>query len=181
MKESKGELVCCIQFLSRLSPRREPAFNVSNLTWNSYHRNCLLWRNGPKWLDHESSNLLESRLLRGREGNSQLVHALLPFLLYFPLSSFYFYFLFFILFLFLYLVAFLLCYFLFAFFALVFSSPPLSCTAKALLYCLPWWVLLFYPLITFGLVWVSFLDHPLVCRLLSQLHYPALATPCLNS
>ena len=109
------------------------------------------------------------------------MHALLPFLLYFPLSSFYFYFLFFILFLFLYLVAFLLCYFLFAFFTFVFSSPPLSCTAKALLYCLPWWVLLFYPLITFGLVWVSFLDHPLVCRLLSQHHYPALATPCLNS
>ena len=155
----------------------ELAFNVSNLAWKSCHRNCLLWRSGPKWLDPESSNLLGSRLLRVREGNSLLVHALSHFFV-FSLSFF--------LFLSLFSLLFFPCYFLTCFlFSLLFRScfflPLLPCTAKAFLYYLPWWVLLFYPLTTFGLVWVSFPDHPLICWLLNQHHYPALATPCLNS
>ena len=37
--------------------------------------------------------------------------------------------------------------------------------------------LLFYPLTTFVLVWVSFLDHPLVCQLSNHHHLPVLAVP----
>ena len=42
---------------------------------------------------------------------------------------------------------------------------------------LSWWVLLFYPSTTFGLVWVSFPDLSLVCWLPSHHHYPMLAMP----
>ena len=52
---------------------------MGNFTKKSYHRNCLLWKNGLKWLNLESFNLLESRLLRGRECSSLLVHALSHF------------------------------------------------------------------------------------------------------
>ena len=102
----------------------ELAFNVSNLAWKSCHRNCLLWRSGPKWLDPKSSNLLESRLLRGREGNSLLVHALSHFFV-FSLSFF--------LFLSLFSLLFFPCYFLTCFlFSLLFRScfflPLLPCT-----------------------------------------------------
>ena len=48
---------------------------------------------------------------------------------------------------------------------------------KAFLYCLSWLNLPFYPLTTFGPLWVSFLDYPLVCWLSSHHHYPVLAAP----
>ena len=35
----------------------------------------------------------------------------------------------------------------------------------------------FYPSTTFGLLWVPFLDYPLVCWLLSHHHYSVLAAP----
>ena len=70
---------------------------MDNLTWRFCHRNCPLWMNGPKWLVLKSLNWLESRLLRGRERSSLLVHALshfclltlLPTLLFFSIA-FYF-------------------------------------------------------------------------------------------
>ena len=52
---------------------------MSNLIGKSYHKNCQFWKNGPKWLNLKSFNLLESRLLRGREESSLLVHALSHF------------------------------------------------------------------------------------------------------
>ena len=51
------------------------------------------------------------------------------------------------------------------------------CIAKAFFYYLLWWVLIFYPSTTFGLVWVSFPNHPLVYRLPSHHHYLVLAVP----
>ena len=51
----------------------------------SYHKNCSLWKNGPRWLIFEF--LLENRLLRGREWSSLLVHASTT-LLVFSLSVF---------------------------------------------------------------------------------------------
>ena len=55
--------------------------------------------------------------------------------------------------------------------------PSFLCIAKALLYCLLWWVLLFYPSTTFVWVWVSFPSHPLVCQLSNHHHFLALAVP----
>ena len=75
---------------------------MGNLIGKSYHRNCLLWKNGPKWFNLKSFNLLESRLLRGREGSSQSVHALSHFLLFFSLHFLLFSFFLLILFVFLY-------------------------------------------------------------------------------
>ena len=126
--------------------------------------------------------LLESRLLREKEGSSLLVHApitllfphfsiFLHFLSYSNVPSFlpYFPFLFFF------------CYFSHLFsllFQIAFCVVHFSlCTAKAFLYCLSLWVLLFYPSTTFGLVWVSFPNYPLVCRLPSHHYYPVLAVP----
>ena len=140
--------------------------------------------------------LLESRLLREKEGSSLLVHA--PITLLFPHFSVFLHFLSYS-----YVPSFLP-YFLFLFFlaipltclSFVLYLPPIAlffpscysyfpscycyslCTAKAFLYCLLWWVLLFYPSTTFGLVWVSFLNYPLVCRRSSHHHYPMLAVPC---
>ena len=37
----------------------------------------------------------------------------------------------------------------------------------------------FYPLTTFGLLWVSFQDYPLVCRLPNQHYYTVLVMSCL--
>ena len=148
----------------------------------SCHRNCSLWKNGPRWLI--SGFLLESRLLRGREGSSLLVHAfttllvfslsVFPFTLHFlPLISMLpnFFLIFFATFLSHSFLLISLCY------LMCLPFPPLLCTAKALLYCLPWWVLLFYPLTTFIRVWMSFPDHPLVCQLSSHHHFHVLAMP----
>ena len=130
--------------------------------------------------------LLESRLLRGRERSSLLVRALshscfltslfihsvflyspFPFLFLYSLHSSLFFF----------LAIFLTCFSLISvrlsLFFLFFSLY----TAKAFLYYLPWRVLLFYPLTTFGLVWVSFPDHPLIYQLLSHHHYLMLVAP----
>ena len=63
------------------------------------------------------------------------------------------------------------------FLSLFFLASCLLWIAKAFLYCLLWWVLLFYSLTTFGLMWVSFPDHPLVCWLPSHHSYPMLAVP----
>ena len=49
--------------------------------------------------------------------------------------------------------------------------------AKAFLYYLSWLNLLFYPLTTFGPLWVSFSNYPLACWLSSHHHYPVLAAP----
>ena len=146
--------------------------------------------------------LLESRLLREKEGSSLLVHApitllfphfsvFLHFLSYSYVPSFlpYFLFLFFLAifltcFSLLFMIAFssssfififIFIFYYYYFFGIVFPS---LCTTKAFLYSLLWWVLLFYPSTTFGLVWVSFLNYPLVCRLSSHHHYPMLAVPC---
>ena len=165
-----------------LGPKREPIPIVGNLTSRSYHGNCLLWKNGPKWLNLKSFNLPEGRLLRGREGGSLLVHALshpyfltslfilfvfLCFPFPFPLPYSLYFSLFFVVFS---LAIFLTCS------SLLLAFLPLCCAQPSpFLYCLLWYVLLFYPSTTFGLVWVSFSGHPLVCWLLSQHHYPVLA------
>ena len=96
--------------------------------------------------------LLESRLLREKEGSSLLVHA--PITLLFPHFSVFLHFLSYS-----YVPSFLP-YFLFLFFLAIFltcfsllfliASPSFSllfslCTSNAFLYYLPWWVLLFYP------------------------------------
>ena len=146
--------------------------------------------------------LLESRLLRRRERSSLLVHApillesrlLLPHSIFYPLCfsilSIFFLSPIFPLF-FLIFRCFLSCYFfstcfswlsaclsLYFFLLLLTSFPCSLCTAaKAFLYSLPWWVLLFYPSITFGLVWVSFPDHLLVCQLPSHHHLSILTVP----
>ena len=70
------------------------------------------------------------------------------------------------------------CFFSF-FFVLVSSPPPPPPTCYAQLR--PFYTAYHNGLTIFGLVWVSFPGHPLVCRLLSQCHYPTLAAPCLNS
>ena len=122
-------------------------------------------------------------LLRGRKRSSLLVHA--PITLLFPHFSVFLHFLsysyvpsFLSHFSFLFFLAiFLTCFsllFLIAFFSLLLPS---LCIAKAFLYCLLWWVLLFYLLTTFGLVWVPFPDHPLICRLPSHHYYLVLAMP----
>ena len=69
---------------------------------------------------------------------------------------------------------FLLCFYSFFFFFLFLCCCSL-CIAKTFLYCLPWLDLPFYPSTAFGLLWVPFLGHPLVCRLLSHHHYLGLA------
>ena len=129
-------------------------------------------------LNLKSFNLLGSRLLRGREGSSLLVHALshlfvfsLHFLL-FSLFSFFFS----LSSLFFFCFLFLSSFYVSCCFSLVLRCC-LLCMAKAFLYCLLWQDLPFYPLTTFGLLWVSFLGHPLVCWLLSHHHYLVLATP----
>ena len=45
------------------------------------------------------------------------------------------------------------------------------CTAKAFLYCLSWLDLPFCLSTTFGLLWVSFLNYPLVCWLPNHYHH----------
>ena len=62
--------------LADLSSIREPISNVGNLTGRFCHRNFSLWKNEPKWLVLKSLTWLESRLSRGRERSSLLVHAL---------------------------------------------------------------------------------------------------------
>ena len=116
--------------------------------------------------------LLENILLRGKEGNSLLVHA--PITLLLPHFTF-------LTSLFFCTLYFLSCYISHLFFLTLSDYLSLFlllsslCIAKAFLYYLPWWVLPFYPSTTFGLVWVSFPDHPLVCRLPSHHHYLVLA------
>ena len=96
-------------------------------------------------------NLLESRLLRGREGSSLLVHALSHSCF---LTSLFIHFVFLHFLSYSYIPS-LLLYFSFLLFSLCCFSLY---TAKAFLYCPPWRVLLFYPSTTFGLVWVPFRD-----------------------
>ena len=149
----------------------------------SCHINYSHWKNRLRWLI--SKFFLESRQLKGREGSSLLVHAFTT-LLIFSLSVFPFTLHFFSFWFLCYLFSFLsFCFFSFSLFLTYFSllslvlalSPFLLCTTNALLYCLPWWVLLFYPSTTFVRVWVFFLDHPLVCRLPNYHHFPVLAMP----
>ena len=52
---------------------------MGNFIGKSCHRNCPLWKNRPKWLILKSLYWLKSRLLRGSEGSSLLVHALSHF------------------------------------------------------------------------------------------------------
>ena len=136
-------------------------------------------RMGLNGLSSNTLILLESRPLRGREESNLLVHALsqscfltslfihsvflyspFPFLFLYSLYSSLFFF----------LAIFLTCFSLISarlsLFFLFFSLY----TAKAFLYYLPWRFLLFYPLTTFGLVWVFFPDHPLICQQLSHHH-----------
>ena len=63
------------------------------------------------------------------------------------------------------------------YYLLCLPSSPSLCIANAFLYCLLWWVLLFYLSTTFVWVWVSFLDHSLVCQLPRHHHFPVLAVP----
>ena len=60
------------------------------------------------------------------------------------------------------------------YYLLCLPSSPSLCIANALLYCLLWWILLFYLSTTFVRVWVSFPDHSLVCQLPSHHHFPVL-------
>ena len=80
-------------FLRDLSPGRETPFNVGNLTREILPQKLLTLKNGPRWLIFEF--LLESRLLRGKEWSSLLVHAfttLLVFLLsVFPFTLHFFF------------------------------------------------------------------------------------------
>ena len=112
-----------------------------------------------------------------------LLHFLFSHSLFFPsLSIFSFWFL-------CYLFSFLSFFFFFFFASFLSRSfllislyyllclPSFLCIAKALLYCLLWWVLLFYPSTTFVWVWVSFPSHPLVCQLSNHHHFLALAVP----
>ena len=108
----------------------------------------------------------------GEKGIAYLVHALSHSCFLTFLSTLFV----FLLFFFLTVFSLIPSHFLSSFLLTLF--PSLLCMAKAFLYYLPWWVLLFYPSTTFGLVWVSFLGHTLVCRPLSQHHYLTLATPC---
>ena len=63
------------------------------------------------------------------------------------------------------LLAVLPCYFVFVYCA---QLRPFYTTCRDEIYH-------FTPQLLFGLVWVFFLGHPLVCWLLSQHHYPTLA------
>ena len=130
--------------------------------------------------------LLESRLLRGREGNSLLVHAPITLLLLHFLSFLFFYILNFLSYS--YIPSFLPYFPLFSFllfFSLVFPCSLLAshcsssssccyslCIAKTFLYCLPWWVL---PLNYFWFG-VSVLPRPLTGVLAAQL----LPLPCIG-
>ena len=100
---------------------------------------------------------LESRLLRGREGSSLLMHAPSTLLLSHSCFS-------------LFSTCLSLLFFPYCYYRSL-------CTAKTFSYCLPLWVLLFYPSTTFALLSISFPDHPLVCWLFSHYHYPVLAMP----
>ena len=133
-------------FLRDLSPGRETPFNVGNLTREILPQKLLTLKNGPRWLIFEF--LLESRLLRGKEWSSLLVHAfttLLVFLLsVFPFTLHFFFlisrlplfFLFFFLFFFFFFASFLSRSFLLISLCYLLSLSSFLCTAKALLYCL---------------------------------------------
>ena len=140
--------------LADLNLRREPISNEGNLTGKSCYGNCLFWKNGPKWLNLKSFNLLESRLLRGREWSSLLVHDLSHS--FFPHFTFFYPLYFFlpsILFLVHIFPPFFLVFSLFSFLLFFSLVPPYSlllplpllCTAKAFLYCLPWYFYWFTP------------------------------------
>ena len=139
---------------------------------NGLFSNPLILLESRLWKRRDGSSLLEHALSHSRFLSSLFIHSVFfwspfPFLL---LYSLYFY------------LFFLSCYFPHLFF-LTFCLPPIVllpfyCTQlRPFLYCLPWRVLLFYPLTTFSLVWVSFPNHPLFCQLLSHHHYTVLAAP----
>ena len=101
----------------------------------SCHRNCSLWRNGPRWLISEF--LLESRLLRGREGSSLLVHAFTTLLVFslsdFPFTLHFFLFDFYVT----YFLSYLFYFFSFSLFltyfsllSLVLALPPTHCVCQ---------------------------------------------------
>ena len=67
---------------------------------------------------------------------------------------------------------------LFSFCSPPFVVPPFHCTQLRLFYTAYCGKIYhFYPSTTFGLLYVSFPDCPLVCWLPSQHHYPMLAMP----
>ena len=118
-------------------------------------------------------DLLESELLRGREVGSLLVlffFFLLLSLLFFFLTLGFLVFFVFLLF---------LIFFLFPLYFPVFSSCCLLCTSMAFYIACNDMIYYFYPSTTFGMLWVSSLDFPLVCQLSNHHHYTVLAVPCL--
>jgi len=118
-------------------------------------------------------DLLENGLLRGRKVGSLLVHAFTPIThIFLPHSQF------------LCFLCFLTCFPCFLSFSLLFPFPlcfcsSLLCTSMAFYIACRDKIYHFYPLTTFGLLWVSFQDCPLVYRLPSHHHYTVLAVPCL--
>ena len=122
--------------------------------------------------------LTREQVFKGRERDSLLVHAYYHTLARSPFSllSFTHFLKFFLKFLFF----FISCVFL-PLFSVLLHSPfvlPFLCIVKAIFYtAYRDRFLLFYPLTAFVLVQVSFLDHPLVCRLPSHHHLPVLAMP----
>ena len=135
--------------------------------------------NGLNGLFSNSLILTREQTFRGREGNSLLVHAHYHALAY---SLFFFQ------------IPFSFLSFLFSVFPSIFHSPsyfffssvlPCSVAPCTVHSWGPFYdvcydgFLLFYPLTTFVLVWMSFLDHPLVCRLPIHHHLPVLVVPHL--
>ena len=66
-------------------------------------------------------------------------------------------------------------YLLFIVFLFLFSSPFSLCTSMAFYIAYHDRICHFYPSTAFSLLWVSFQDYPLICRLLSHHHYTVLA------
>ena len=134
--------------------------------------------------------LLENILLRGKEGNSLLVHAhhTLAFSLHFFNLSVLLYSLFSFLFLCclfssLFFISFLSCYISHLFFLTLSDCLPSFCCCLHYVQLRPFYTVCrdkiyhFTSLTTFDLLWVSFPNYPLVCWLPSHHHYLVVAAP----
>ena len=146
--------------------KREPISNVGNLRRESYCRSYSFWKMDLSGLILDSWLVREWVIERKRSG-LPIGACFYSFHSYFPS---------------LVLVFCFSLFFLLVF--LCFPSPSFLCRCYCLLYTSMAFachdrIYHFYPLIAFGLLWVSFSDCPLFCQLSNHHYYNVLAVPHL--
>ena len=140
--------------------------NVGNLRGGSCCISYSLWKTDINGLISDSWLVREWAIERERKVDSLLMHAFTPithiFLHYSSFSIF--------------LSFSCSFFFLFLPFSSPFFPPILPCMSMAFYTAYCDRICHFYPLTTFGLLWVSFQDYPLVCWLPNH-HYTVLVVP----